>query len=81
MDVPEDLDEETILRLVQTWPREQQVELAHRILDPGLATLDPLTGRPYIASAELRGIARGDGPVPTDEDIARWRDEKYGNEA
>ncbi|WIG59772.1 MAG: hypothetical protein OJF49_002519 [Ktedonobacterales bacterium] len=72
------LDEETILRMVQAWPRDQQVHLARRILDPGLATLDPQTGRPYVASAELRGIGLGNRPAPSDEEIERWRLEKHG---
>lgn len=74
------LDEETVLRMVRNWPREQQVHLAHRLLDPGLATLDPRTGRPYVASAELRGIGAGDRPVPSDEEIDRWRLEKYAQQ-
>ena len=73
------LDEETILRAVRQWPREQQVRLAQRILDPGLATLDPQTGRPYVASAELRGIGAGNRPAPSDEEIDRWRGEKYAD--
>lgn len=72
------LDEDTILRTVRQWPREQQVQLAPRILDPGLGTLDPRTGTPYIASSELRGIGAGDRPPPPDEEIERWRVEKYG---
>lgn len=73
------LDEETILRAVREWPREQQIHLAQRILDPGLATLNPRTGRPSVASAELRGVGKGDRPAPSDEQIARWRDEKYAD--
>jgi hypothetical protein len=71
-------DEETILRLVRTWPRDQQVHLAQRILDPGLGTLDPQTGRPYISSAELRGVGVGERPAPSDEDLDRWRAERHG---
>lgn len=71
------MDEETILRMVQAWPRQQQVHLARRILDPGLATLDPQTGRPYVNSAALRGIGAGDNEAPSDEEIERWRLEKY----
>lgn len=71
------LDEEAILRIVQRWPRGQQVHLAHCILDPGLATLDPQTGRPFVASTDLRGIGAGPAPAPTDEDVERWRLEKY----
>ena len=75
---PSVLDEDTILRTIREWPREQQVHLARMILDPGLATLDPQTGRPYVTSEELRGIGAGTNPPPTDEDIERWRMEKYG---
>jgi hypothetical protein len=77
MDEPMIPDEEAILRVVRTWPRDLQLDLAHRILDSGLATLDPLTGRPYVASAELRGLMKGERPAPSDEDIERWREEKY----
>ncbi len=75
---PSVLDEDTILRAIRAWPREQQVHLARVILDPGLATLDPQTGRPLVTSAELRGIGAGDKTPPTNEDIERWRMEKYG---
>lgn len=71
------LDEEAILRMVQDWPRERQVNLAHRILDPGLGTLNPQTGRPCVSSNELRGIGAGGLPAPSDEEIERWRLEKY----
>ena len=74
---PSVLDEDTILRTIREWPREQQVHLARLILDPGLATLDPQTGRPYVSSEELRGIGAGGNAPPTDEDIERWRIEKY----
>ena len=75
---PSVLDENAILSVIRAWPREQQVRLAQMILDPGLATLDPRTGRPYVSSAELRGIGAGAGAPPSDEDIERWRMEKYG---
>lgn len=71
------LDEDAIIRMVREWPRDQQVRLAHRILDPGLGTLDPQTGRPRVASADLRGIGAGDHPAPSDEEIEQWRMEKY----
>lgn len=71
------LDEDAILRMIQALPRDQQVRLAHRILDSGLATINPETGRPYISSSALRGIGLGGRPAPSDEDIERWRMEKY----
>lgn len=78
-------DADAILRLVRTWPPDKRVRLAHSILeqvfdahdDPGLATLDPRTGRPYVTSAELRGIGAGGRPAPSDEEVERWRVEKY----
>jgi hypothetical protein len=73
------LDEDTILRTAREWPRERQVQLARRILDPGLGTLAPQTGYPYAASAELRGIGAGDRPPPSDDEIERWRMEKYSD--
>ena len=71
------VDEEAVLRAVQHWPRERQLRLAHRLLDPGLATLNPQTGRPYVSSTELRGMGLGGRPAPSDEEIERWRMEKY----
>ena len=66
-------DEEAVLRVVGSWPREQQIQFAHRLLDPGVGTRDPHTGRPRLASAALRGISAGGLPAPTDADIERWR--------
>ena len=40
-------------------------------------TIDPRTGRPYVMSAELRGIGAGGKEPPTDEEIERWRMEKH----
>lgn len=70
------LDEEAVLRMVQEWPRERQIQLAHRILDPGLGTLNPQTGRPFVSSDELRGLGAGELPAPSDEQIERWRMKK-----
>lgn len=77
-------DQETILRIVRTWPRAQQVRLARMILgDLGDTdqddTIDPATRRPHLSSEYLRGILATPGkPPPTDEDIERIRMEKYG---
>ena len=71
------LDEDDVLRVVREWPRERQVHLAHRILDPGMGTLDPQTGHPYVTSTELRGIGAGGHSAPSEEQIERWRMEKY----
>ena len=75
------LDQETILRVVRSWPRSLQEQLARMILsdtEPD-GTINPKTGRPYVSSEELRGLLVTPGkPAPTDEDIERIRMEKYG---
>lgn len=70
-------DEEAILRAVHSWPRERQLALVRRLLDSGLDTLDPNTQRPITPSAALRGLAVGARPAPSDDEIERWRQEKY----
>jgi hypothetical protein len=70
-------DEEAILRAVHSWPRERQLALVRRLLDSGLDTLDPQTQRPIIPSAALHGLAARGRPAPSDEEIKRWREEKY----
>jgi len=75
------LDQETILRVVRSWPRSLQEQLARMILSDTEPddTINPKTGRPYVASEELRGLLATPGkPAPTDEDIERIRMEKYG---
>jgi hypothetical protein len=70
-------DEEAILRTVHSWPRERQLALVRRLLNSGLDTLDPQTQRPRVPSAALRGLASGRQAAPSDEEIERWRQEKY----
>jgi hypothetical protein len=77
------LDQEEILRVVRSWPRSRQEQLAHRILSAVKQeqehTIDPTTGRPYVSAEELRGILAVPGkPAPTDEDIERIRMEAAG---
>jgi hypothetical protein len=79
------LDPETILRTIRAWPRVQQEQFARAILyalesekeqDP---PIDPVTGRPYVSSQDLRGLLATPGrPAPTDEEIERLRMETYG---
>lgn len=71
------LDEETVLRLVQALPREQQIHLAHRVLASSQGTSAEQAGQPFVSSAELRGVGSGGLPAPTDEEIEQWRLEKY----
>ena len=77
------LDQEEILRVVRSWPRSRQEQLAHRILSAVKQeqehTIDPTTGRPYVSAGELQGILAVPGkPAPTDEDIERIRMEAAG---
>ena len=74
---PNLVDEETVLHVVQSWPRDRQLLLVRRLLDTGRDTLDPVTHRPIISSASLRGLLAGKRPAPSDEEIDRWREEKY----
>lgn len=74
-------DQETILRIVRTWPYVEQVRLAHMILRDikESHTINSMTRRPHVSSEEMRGLLATPGkPPPTDEDIERIRMEKYG---
>ncbi len=83
------LDRDAILRIIESWPIEEQVTLARAILEhaahptrgpsatPARSTWDALYG---IASPKnaLGMLATPGHPAPTDEKIERWRMEKYG---
>jgi hypothetical protein len=70
-------DEEAVLRVVESWPRDRQLSLVRRLLDPGRDTLDPATHRPIVSSASLRGLLTAHRLAPSDEEVDRWREEKY----
>jgi hypothetical protein len=69
------LDRETILRAVRAWPPDAQWELAGEILrQAGVPPVEEPLAPPD--SAGLAGLlATGQAP-PTDEEVARWRDER-----
>ena len=69
-------DRETILRIVQEWPINEQVALADAILAATHATAEPAVTPPAVPSAALRGILANDQPAPSDEDVARMLDEE-----
>ncbi len=76
-----ELDRETILRAVETWPEAERIALAQAIL----AQTAPQPPQPEIRSTwdALYGIAAVPGqPPPSDEQLAQWLDErrtrKYG---
>lgn len=69
------LDRETILRAVRAWPPDEQRELARDILRHAGV---PLVEEPLAPpdSAGLAGLlATGQAP-PTDDDVARWLEER-----
>ena len=72
-----DLDYEQIFQVVVQWPPQQRASLAHALID----TLQP-ANRAKPTLDQLVGVARGDGPPPTDEQVKQWIDEhrvtKYG---
>ncbi len=75
-------DYQTVLRAISAWRPSQRVALARDILGT-LALPEPAAGRSYRPSFDRAlGLARGDGPPPSDEDVDRWiegyRMEKYG---
>ncbi|HEY8284691.1 MAG TPA: hypothetical protein VIJ28_09935 [Chloroflexota bacterium] len=71
--------QQEILRKIETWPVEDQVALAHLILEH--ASMRAATARPP-SWRQLAGLAATGHPPPSDEEVARWLDErrveKYG---
>lgn len=82
------LDHDTILRAIQQWPRERQIELAREILSASAQerqngeTETPQPSQQGDSWMRLIGILATDQPPPTDEEIERWleerRIERYG---
>jgi hypothetical protein len=74
-------DRERILRDIQAWPVEEQMELARAILQRAEELQQGQ--RPRVPSAALRGLLANGQPAPSDEEVARWLDEarmeKYGS--
>jgi hypothetical protein len=70
------LDRETILQAIRSWPHEEQLELAREIARLADAATDISA---HASFEDARGLLETPGkPTPTDEDIERWRMEKYG---
>jgi hypothetical protein len=71
------LEYDQVLRTITQWPPEQRASLAHAVLDSLRAD-----GRRKPTLDQILGIARGEGPAPTDEQVEQWLDEhrmeKYG---
>ncbi len=68
------VDRETILRAVQSWSSDEQLALAQEIIRRAAAPTAP-----HASFEEALGMLATPGrPAPSDEEIARWRMEKYG---
>ncbi len=86
------LDRKAILRPIESWPQDEQLALARTIIERASrpapdasgalarSTWDALYGIASRGALEdARGMLATSGqPAPTDEEIERWRMEKYG---
>jgi hypothetical protein len=76
------LDRETILQVVQTWPIDEQVELADAILDHLRTASQRVPDSSFVSSETLRGIFSNGQRAPSDEEVERIlrerRLQKYG---
>lgn len=70
------LDRDTILRTVRSWSPGEQRALAGEILrHVGIPPVEEPLGPPD--SAGIAGLLATTQAAPTDEEVARWRDERY----
>lgn len=69
------LDRATILKAIRGWPQDEQLALAQEILRHADA---PVVEEPLVPpdSRGLAGILAAGQSPPTDEDVARWLDER-----
>lgn len=65
-------DYETILALVRAWPAAQRFTLVQDVL----VTLAPTEREPRQTLQQARGLLATERPAPSDEDVARWLDER-----
>ena len=74
------MTQEELIKEIDQLPLEEQVELLETISRSVRGKLQPPEGRRSIVS-RLRGIAKPDGPMPSDEelkeDYVRYLEEKY----
>ncbi len=70
------LDRDAILRIIESWPQDEQLALAREIARrAGAPSITPA----HASFEDALGMLATPGqPAPTDEEIERWRMEKYG---
>ncbi|HEY7973750.1 MAG TPA: hypothetical protein VID72_00270 [Ktedonobacterales bacterium] len=72
------LDRDTILRAIQTWPRDEQVALAQDIMRrAGIPLVEEPLDPPD--SQGLAGMLANGHPAPTGEQVERWLEEDRMN--
>ena len=72
----EPLDREAILRAIEDWPQDERLALAREIARRAGA---PSAFVAHASFEDALGMLATPGqPAPTDEEIERWRLEKYG---
>ncbi len=65
-------DYESILALVRSWPAAQRFTLVQDLL----VSLAPTEHEPRHTLEQARGLLAINRPVPSDEDVATWLDER-----
>ncbi len=68
-------DYEEILTIVRSWPAAERFTLVQDVLQT-LAPADAFVAPRSPTLDQARGLLVTDQPAPSDEQIARWRDER-----
>ena len=71
------LDREAILHAIEGWAHDEQLALAREIERRASALSTPKRYASFMGALGL--LATPGQPAPTDEEIERWRMEKYGD--
>jgi hypothetical protein len=74
MSATTELDRATIVRIVRSWPDDEQLSLIQDVLQILRAERAALPRRPTLAQA--RGLLKADQAPPSDLDIQQWLDER-----
>lgn len=75
----EQLNANAILAQVRAWSLEEQLELIRSLIDEVVA--HERRARQRLSVYDLAGIAHGESPAPSDEQIDAWLDERRMKEA